>query len=112
MYILPSRQALDIRNADGTLMAFICTTLPDGIRNTLEANLHAAFGKSDDLLIHRNISAEGEITVMEAVGRLSENEKETIFDEQLGGAGASGERDTLPFHCAHFTWYNRYMTQV
>jgi hypothetical protein len=100
---------LDIRNADGTLMAFICTTLPDGIRDTLEANLHAAFGKSN-LLINRKTSEEGEMAVMEAVGQLSENDKEAIFDEQLGGA--SGERDTLPFHCAHFTWYNRYTTQV
>ncbi|KAG2121040.1 uncharacterized protein F5147DRAFT_562829 [Suillus discolor] len=86
------RQVLDILNADGTLMAFICTTLPDCICNTLEANLLAAFGKSN-MLIDRKMFKEDEMAASEA-----------------GASGMVMKGDVLPFHCAHFTWYNRYTT--
>lgn len=106
------RQILDICNVDGTLMAFICTTLPDHIHDTLEANLLAAFGKSN-MLIHRKMFKQDEMAASEAVGQFSDIQKEVIFNEQLEGAsGMVMKGDVLPFHCAHFTWYNRYTTPV
>jgi hypothetical protein len=93
-------------------MAFICATLPDGIRNTLEANLLTAFGKSN-LLTDRKTFEEDEIAASETVGQFSEKEKDVIFNEQLDGASVMEMKgDVLPFHCAHFTWYNRYTTPV
>lgn len=45
----PNSHHLELRNADGSLMAFVSTALPAHIRSTLEVNLLAAL-ESPDLL--------------------------------------------------------------
>lgn len=75
----PSNQlinrGLDIRNTDGTLMAFVCNAMPTHLKATLSAKLIACLGE-DDILVWRQ-----------------------------GG-------DETPFEGLHFSWYNRYTTNV
>jgi hypothetical protein len=40
---IATRTSLDLRNADGSLMAFICPSMPDDMRKTLFAKLKGCF---------------------------------------------------------------------
>ncbi|OAX31168.1 hypothetical protein K503DRAFT_806306 [Rhizopogon vinicolor AM-OR11-026] len=89
--ILPN-SALDIRNEDGTLMAFVCTGIPNHIRNCLLDNLISCFdGK--DILKHRVRFTRGGV---EDPGEIGRDNEVTL------------ERE--PFQCAHLSWWNRYAT--
>ncbi|EGO02635.1 hypothetical protein SERLA73DRAFT_70130 [Serpula lacrymans var. lacrymans S7.3] len=60
MDAIPS-SLVDIRNSDETLMAFICTSLPAKIQNSLTDNLLAVFG-TPDLLTKKNTSVDADST--------------------------------------------------
>ncbi|KAG1879954.1 uncharacterized protein F5891DRAFT_921684, partial [Suillus fuscotomentosus] len=60
MHIIPNHH-LELRNADGSLMAFVSTALPAHIRSTLEVNLLAAL-ESPDLLVETDTQLHGSQT--------------------------------------------------
>ncbi|KAG6379841.1 hypothetical protein JVT61DRAFT_10390 [Boletus reticuloceps] len=51
---------LDVRNSDGTLMAFICSSMPQRLKANLMANLTSAFDRQD-VLYSRQVSHEGQL---------------------------------------------------
>jgi hypothetical protein len=87
MSIIPGPASLDIRNSDGSLMAFICTSMPPSMRSTLFSSLKSAF---DGLEVFKNrttTSTSEESQDLEGILRAEANE---------------------PFRCTHFSHWNRY----
>ena len=67
---------LDLRNSDGSLMALICSSMPQRLKDQLMANLIGAFDGRD-----------------------------ILYSRQVSDGPQS-------FGSLHFSWYNRYTTQV
>ncbi|KAG1856083.1 hypothetical protein F4604DRAFT_1522245, partial [Suillus subluteus] len=67
--------ALDLRNADNSLMAFVCPTLPESIRSNLLSSFLACFDGNE--VLHK------------------------VAEKVLES----------PFHCLHFSIWNRYVTK-
>src|SRR5882757_2192196 len=89
MSVLPG--ALEIRNSDGSLMVFICNSMPPLMRDTLFLLLKSAF---DFLEVFKNrtvLSISQETQDPEAVLQSEANE---------------------PFCCIHFSYWNRYGLSV
>jgi hypothetical protein len=92
------RGALDIRNGDGTLMAFVCSSMPDHLCNNLLESFIACF-EGQPILRHRALS-------------------EDDYEEESDDADTDSPSDLVerilqkPFHCVHFSQWNRYSMTV
>ncbi|KAG1738831.1 uncharacterized protein EDB91DRAFT_1248992 [Suillus paluster] len=87
---------LDLRNSNGSLMAFICPSLPETIRLCLTSSLLACFESNLVLQVRKFYDSEG-------VPQVEEDTSSTL--EKLA------EKTLLyPFQCLHFSLWNRYST--
>lgn len=91
---LPSG-TLELRNSDNSLMAFVCPSLPDTIRRNLLSSFLACFDGKQVLHVRR-LSDDFED---------NEDDEETL-DKVVDKVIAR------PFHCLHFSIWNRYATKV
>jgi hypothetical protein len=94
---LPSG-ALELRNSDNSLMVFVCPSLPDMICRNLLSSLLACFDGKQVLPVRR-LSDDFEDN------EDNEDDEETL-DKVVDKVIAR------PFHCLHFSIWNRYATKV
>jgi len=89
MSVLPG--VLEVRNLDGSLMAFICNSMPPSMRDTLFPLLKSAF---DCLEVFKNH------TIL------------SISQETQNSKGVLQTEANEPFRCIHFSHWNRYCLSV
>jgi hypothetical protein len=98
--------ALDLRNSDNSLMVFICPSLPDAIRRNLLSSFLACFDGNQVLRVRRlNDDFEAEDAEFDG-----ETEMEDYDDFTL--EKVAEKVIASPFHCLHFSIWNRYATKV
>jgi hypothetical protein len=93
---LPSG-ALELCNSDNSLMAFVCPSLPDTICRNLLSSFLACFDGNQVLHVRR-LSDDFEVDDDEE----DEYALEKVADKVIA----------RPFHCLHFSIWNRYATKV
>ena|ERR1700709_1195201 len=93
---LPSG-ALELRNSDNSLMVFVCPSLPDTICRNLLSSFLACFDGNQVLHV-RQLSDDFEVDDDEE----DEYALEKVADKVIA----------RPFHCLHFSIWNRYATKV
>ncbi|KAG1868759.1 hypothetical protein C8R48DRAFT_771536 [Suillus tomentosus] len=93
---------LDLRNSDGSLMAFVCLSLPEDIRCGLTSSLLACFdGKEVLQMRHKQDYSD-----VQDSDDVPEVEDRANYDlEKLTEQTLSS-----PFQCLHFSLWNRYST--
>ena len=81
---LATRKPLELLNSDGSLMAFICPSMPEEMRRTLYPKLKGCFNGVD------------------------------VFKKRTAGSEGDTDEDELehPFSNIHFSWWNRYGVSV
>jgi hypothetical protein len=89
---------LDLRNSDGSLMAFICPSLPETIRLGLTSSLLGCFESKNVLHVRKFNGSEGAPQVEQDTGSTFEKLAEKTL--------------LRPFQCLHFSLWNRYSTVV
>ncbi|KAG0699446.1 hypothetical protein DFH29DRAFT_1001957 [Suillus ampliporus] len=96
--------ALDLRNADDSLMAFICPTLPESIRSNLLSSFLACFDGNEVLHVqklkddfHADDCQDQDTQIKHHEGVTLEKVAEKVLESS--------------FHCLHFSIWNRYATK-
>ena len=96
--------ALELRNSDDSLMAFICPSLPDSIRPNLLSSFQACFDGNQVLRVRR-LSDD-----------FKDDESDGVMEEEHHGdftlEMVADRVLASPFHCLHFSIWNRYATTV
>jgi hypothetical protein len=96
--------ALELRNSDDSLMAFICPSLPDSVRRNLLSSFQACFDGNQVLRVRR----------LNDDFKDDESDRE-MEEEHHGDFTLEMVADRVlasPFHCLHFSIWNRYATTV
>jgi hypothetical protein len=93
----PSSGGLDLRNSDGSLMAFVCSSLPEAIRRNLTSSLLACFDGREVLQMR-----DKQDYVDDQDSHDAPEVSEKLVEQTLGH----------PFQCLHFSLWNRYSTTV
>jgi hypothetical protein len=94
---LPSG-ALELRNSDDSLMVFVCPSLPDTIRRNLLGSFLACFDGKQVLHVRRL--------------RDDVEDNEDDEDDEETSEKVVDKVISRPFHCLHFSIWNRYATKV
>lgn len=93
----PFSGGLDLRNSDGSLMAFVCSSLPEVIRRNLTSNLLACFDGREVLQMRHK-----QVYVDDQDSHDAPEVSEKLVEQTL----------SHPFQCLHFSLWNRYSTTV
>jgi hypothetical protein len=101
--------ALELRNSDNSLMAFVCPSLPDAIRRNLLSSFLACFDGNQVLHVRR-LSDDFEVHDDDDDDDEYETEVEDHDDFTL--EKVADKVIARPFHCLHFSIWNRYATKV
>jgi hypothetical protein len=97
--------ALELRNSDDSLMAFICPSLPDSIRRNLLSSFQACFDGNQVLRVRR-LSGDFKDDESDDGGMEEEHHGDFTLEMVADKVLAS------PFHCLHFSVWNRYASTV
>ena len=97
--------ALELRNSNDSLMAFICPSLPDSIRRNLLSSFQACFDGNQVLRVRR-LSDDFKDDESDDGGMEEEHHGDFTLEMVADKVLAS------PFHCLHFSVWNRYASTV
>ncbi|KAG2083089.1 uncharacterized protein F5147DRAFT_660271 [Suillus discolor] len=96
--------ALDLRNADDSLMAFVCPTLPESIRSNLLSSFLACFDGNEVLCVRKLKDDFHADDCQDQDTQIEHHDSVTL--EKVAEKVLKSS-----FHCLHFSIWNRYATK-